>query len=367
MELTTQSADNPLPLGKIRVFVFNDNAWTNGAPDTEEAGLGGFQVGLEEQTGQRGHGRLQQQPALRRYLQDVERPGDARLRRDQQPRSGDVFHRRAPAARADCNGDPDSRWYQTTTIDGGLQLHGADRRGRRRHRCAGRAAVGAPEHPHRLLVRLRVLAARRSQHQRAPARSPARRATGWSGPPYTTGTFTDPVENPFVALSRRLDRPDRLRRPGRREPATSTSRTSRPATTTWPIWDEQLSYIMRFKPVTVAAGRDRRRQRRPDDDGSVGLGVSRWFGWLDGNGLQGPERQRAVDDGVEPPIANTDMDQRWRDGSIKEATFTDPNGDYVYPTAEGGALGRWIINEQGFARFSAVPGRRPCTTSTPAP
>ena len=51
IDLTVQSADNPLPLGKIRVFVFNDNAWTNGAPDTEEGGLGGFQVGLEEQTG----------------------------------------------------------------------------------------------------------------------------------------------------------------------------------------------------------------------------------------------------------------------------------------------------------------------------
>ena len=50
------------------------------------------------------------------------------------------------------------------------------------------------------------------------------------------------------------------------------------------------------------------------------------------------------------------MDQRWRDGSIKEATFTDPNGYYEYPTAEGGALGRWIVNEQGFARFSAFPG-----------
>src|SRR5262249_44548237 len=32
------------------------------------------------------------------------------------------------------------------------------------------------------------------------------------------------------------------------------------------------------------------------------------------------------------------------------------NGHYQYPTAEGGALGRWIINEQGFARFSAYPG-----------
>ena len=59
---------------------------------------------------------------------------------------------------------------------------------------------------------------------------------------------------------------------------------------------------------------------------------------------------------MDTPIANTDMDQRWRDGSIKEATFTDPNGHYQYPTAEGGALGRWIVNEQGFARFSAYPG-----------
>jgi hypothetical protein len=32
VDLTEQSADHPLPLGKIRVFVFNDNAWTNGAP-----------------------------------------------------------------------------------------------------------------------------------------------------------------------------------------------------------------------------------------------------------------------------------------------------------------------------------------------
>ena len=50
VDLTVQSADNPLPLGKIRVFVFNDNTWTNGAPDTEEGGLGNFQVGLTEQT-----------------------------------------------------------------------------------------------------------------------------------------------------------------------------------------------------------------------------------------------------------------------------------------------------------------------------
>src|SRR6266542_2696897 len=51
IDLTEQSEAHPLPLGKIRVFVFNDNAWTNGAPDTEETSLQGFKIGLEEQTG----------------------------------------------------------------------------------------------------------------------------------------------------------------------------------------------------------------------------------------------------------------------------------------------------------------------------
>src|SRR5262249_30328275 len=72
------------------------------------------------------------------------------------------------------------------------------------------------------------------------------------------------------------------------------------------------------------------------------------------------------DPGVDPTLSNTDMDQRWRDGSIKESTFTDSNGYYQYPTAEGGALGRWIINEQGFARFSAYPGPSPTDEHTAA-
>jgi hypothetical protein len=49
IDLTEASADHPLPAGKLRIFVFEDNAWTNGAPDTEEAaanqGLGGPRPG----------------------------------------------------------------------------------------------------------------------------------------------------------------------------------------------------------------------------------------------------------------------------------------------------------------------------------
>jgi hypothetical protein len=47
----------------------------------------------------------------------------------------------------------------------------------------------------------------------------------------------------------------------------------------------------------------------------------------------------------------TDVDQRWRDGSIKQETFTDATGHYEYPTAEGGPLGKFVIGEVGFSRF----------------
>ncbi len=79
---------------------------------------------------------------------------------------------------------------------------------------------------------------------------------------------------------------------------------------------------MRFKPVTVAAGQTV-DVNETGDDGSVGVGVSRWFGWLDGYVYKDLNGNGMMDPG-EPTLANTDMDQRWRDGSIKESTFTDP-------------------------------------------
>jgi hypothetical protein len=54
INLSEASEAHPLPTGKLRVFVFNDNAWTNSAPDAEEQtpglGMGGFHVTLTEQT-----------------------------------------------------------------------------------------------------------------------------------------------------------------------------------------------------------------------------------------------------------------------------------------------------------------------------
>ena len=162
-----------------------------------------------------------------------------------------------------------------------------------------------------------------------------------------------PVQNPFVALSDAST--DQTVYVGQGDADGNFDVQNVPAGDyNLAVWDEQLSYITRFKPVHVDPGQTV-EVNETGDDGSAGLGVSRWFGWLDGTVYKERNNDGRYDPG-DTPIPNTDMDQRWRDGSIKEGTVTDASGYYQYPTAEGGALGRWIINEQGFARFSAFPG-----------
>jgi len=127
--LTEQSDAHPLKLGNLRIFVFEDNAWTNGAPDAEESaatgGLGGFQVGLEEQTGNAVTVDYNNQPLC---------GGVCRTAADGFVEIKDL----GPATYfADvhtpdhCNPNPNApnrlttgpgTWVQTTTIDGGLQL-----------------------------------------------------------------------------------------------------------------------------------------------------------------------------------------------------------------------------------------------------
>ena len=349
--LTQQSADNPLPLGKINVFVFNDNAWTNGAPDTEEAGLGGFQVGLDEQTGSAVTVDYNNDPLCGGICTtssavadlgfvSISNLGPATYFIDVQPPEGP------------CNSDPDSRWYQTTTIDGGLQLiapteEGAD-------------GTGAPGEQLWEPPTIRTAYWFGFVCAPQPFATPgtgeitgtAKNWVEWA--PYTTGTFNDPVEDPFVALSDATT--DQTVFMGRGDAAGNFDIQGVPAGDyNLAVWDEQISYIMRFKPVHVDADATV-DVNETGDDGSIGLGVSRWFGWLDGYVYKDTNNNGTFDPGTDPTIANTDMDQRWRDGSIKESTITGPDGYYQYPTAEGGALGRWIINEQGFARFSAYPG-----------
>jgi large repetitive protein len=372
VDLTETDEDHPLPLAKIRVFVFNDNAWTNGAPDTEEAGLGGFQVELKEQTDNAvtvdynndplcgGICRTSNTPATRGFV-EINNLGPATYFIDVHPPAGP------------CNGNPDSQWYQTTTIDGGLSLWAPSEEGADGTGAPGEQLWEPPDI--RTAYWFGFVCAPRpfANFGSGEIVGTARNWVEWA--PYTVGTFTDPVENPLVALSDAST--DVAVYVGRGDEAGNFDIQGVPAGDyNLAIWDEQLSYIMRFKPVHVNPNQTV-DVNELGDDGSVGIGVSRWFGWLDGTVYKDVNGNGRYD-GPDTPIANTDVDQRWRDGSIKETTVTDPTGYYVYPTAEGGALGRWIINEQGFSRFSSYPGASvhdergdavnpSCWASTPMP
>lgn len=357
VDLSEASQTHPLPTGKLQVFVFNDNSWTNGAPDAEEQSpglnMGGFHVTLDEQTNSQVSVDYHNRPLCSEASGSITgSPGDCTTQDDGFMQINDLspatyFIKVTPPA-GPCNDDPDSRWRQTTTIDGGFPLLAGVEEGSDGSGAPGEMLWEAPN--------------RRTGYWFGFVCTPTPVADGYSGggtisgqafnwqgwPPFDTLIYDHrhPVDRPFVALTDqgtdttvwqgRGDTDGNFNVPGVRDGDYMLS-----------IWDEQLSYIMRFIPVTIQNG-------QPVDLGDVG--VSRWFGWLDGTTYLDRNGNGRYDDGVDQPLANTDMDQRWNDGSIKEQTFTDTTGHYEYPTAEGGALGKWFINEQGFSRFSAFPG-----------
>ena len=357
IELTEQSDAHPLPLGKIRVFAFEDNAWANGAPDTEEGPLEGFKVGLEEQTHNAVTVDYNNNPLCGGEcltgadgLVVVPDLGPATYFIDVHPPEGP------------CNDDPDSRWYQTTTIDGGLQLLAPVEEGSDGTGAPGEQLWEPPTNRTAYWFGFVCSPTPFANPGTGEITGTARNWQGW--PPFDVLTLGETVQNPFVALSDSTT--DRTVYIGQGDADGNFDIQGVPAGSyNLAIWDEQLSYIMRFKPIIVADGQTV-DANDTDPRGESGIGVSRWFGWLDGD-VYKDLNGNGVRDAGEPGIANTDMDQRWRDGSIKEATFTDSTGHYEYPTAEGGPLGRWFVNEQGFARFGVSGASMHCEYSPPTP
>jgi hypothetical protein len=365
VDLSEASAARPLPTGKIKFYVFNDNAWTNGAPDAEEitTGLGpnggtdmhGFHVTLEEQTNSQVHVDYHNRPLCTAPGSVTNTPGDCTTQSDGFVQINDLspatYFLYVTPPSGPCNSNPDSRWIQTTTFDGGL--------GQQTSVEEGSDGSGAPgeqlwEPPDR---RTAYWAGFVCVPQDWPSSGPnsngsgeiTGRAVNWQGwPPFDTLIFDEnhPVDKPYVTLSD--SNTDTTVWGGRGDEQGNFDIQNVPTGDYWlTIWDEQLNYILRFVQVHVDNG-----QTTDLSD----VGVSRWFGWLDGTTYLDKNGNGQYDPGVDQPLPNSAMDQRWPDGSIKEETTTDNTGRYEYPTAEGGQLGKWIINEQGFDRFSAYPG-----------
>ena len=148
-----------------------------------------------------------------------------------------------------CNSDPDSQWYQTTTIDGGCSCW---RRSRRVLTAPARRASNSGSRRTSARPTGSGSSARRGRSAtRAPARSPAPARNWVEWAPYTTGTYNDPVENPFVALSDSTT--DQTVYVGQGDAYGNFDIQRAGRAYNLAVWDEQLSYIMRFKPVTSPA------------------------------------------------------------------------------------------------------------------
>jgi hypothetical protein len=357
IDMSEASEAHPLPLGKIRVFVFNDNAWTNGAPDTGEGGLEGFQVTLEEQTNSQ---------VSVDYYNNPLCGGDCRTESDgfvQIDNLGPAtYFIYVTPPDTGCNPDGTGHWQQTTTIDGGFGLQAGVEEGSDGTGAPGEALWEPPNRQTGYWFGFVCTPFGFPAPGTATITGKARNWVSW--PPFEVLTMGEPVQEPFLALSN--NETDATVWSGRGDADGNFTIPDVPAGSyILSVWDEQLSYIIRFLPVDVTAGQ------------TVALGdvgVSRWFGWLGGyvymdsgvakNGTALPEGtagngvRDCVDpsdtDTCEPVVPNTDVDQRWRDGSIKEDTFTDAQGYYEYPQAEGGPLGKWFIGEVGFSRFGTT-------------
>ncbi len=198
--------------------------------------------------------------------------------------------------------------------------------------------------------------------------------TGW--PPFEEIVYNEPVYRPWIALNQTgVGALESQMYTGRGNPDGSFTIPDVPAGTySMAIWDEPLDYIITYRSVIV-----------PDTPNAVvdmgTIGIFRWFGWESGyvfmdDGLYvtnpatgatalipGPDQDgnprdnNGIRDCVDPValtgcergIPGLDLDIRFRDGSVKSATFTDRTGYYEFPE-ELGPMFKFDIAEVGFGR-----------------
>ena len=267
----------PIPEGTIKAFAFHDNAWVNNAPDDAEVGIPGLHVIL-----------------LDEFHQHVTVDGN-----------GDKL------CGGTCTTDADGFVEIPHMHPGGYFIEVLPPEGLRldpglhlRRRLPGLLRHGGgvatdPARPpsscgcRRASARSTPSASSRSRTGRttaAPAASAAPPATSSAGRPTRPSRSASPSRSPYVALSSNADDTQVYTAQGNKD-GTFTIPHVPAGSYTLSIWDEQLDYIIRFINVDVAQGQqvnldtiDGNGDGAPDN----GIGIPRWFGWLEGNVYNDP-------------------------------------------------------------------------------
>jgi hypothetical protein len=107
-------------------------------------------------------------------------------------------------------------------------------------------------------------------------------------------------------------------------------------------WDVALDNLLDVRVVTLASG------------ATVNLGdvaIGRWFGTLEGSVFY-DTNQNGFRNTNEVGIPDQILNVRFRDGSIFQSTFTDADGNYIFP--EFVPFGKWTIAEVDFGEFKST-------------
>ena len=339
---------NPIPTAQISIFVFEDNNPINNAPDLPaEQGIGGFTIVLEDAGGRYGiSAGLQSQDAFGNPLGTSYNPdgsvammGTGTIKTDA---SGMARIKNLAPGKYGISVVPPvgQAWQQTSTIEGTKIIDAWVKA----NEPAYFQEFGPPG-PHVFVGFVRPFAD-------ATVLTGGSTITGQvvnlhlSRPPdyafYNGGPFehTTPWVGLNLGVAGRGIYAQRCNSDG-----TFSIPNVSPGTYQLVVWDDNLDLVFAFHNVTVTG---------PTPPATVDLGDVPVFQWftrlkhyvfndLDGNGIWDPG---------EPPMADQNINLRWRDGTINQAVATAGEGDA--PFDEVFPFFSWQVAEVDFLRYKAT-------------
>ena len=157
----------------------------------------------------------------------------------------------------------------------------------------------------------------------------------------------NPVPSPYIALTN-IGGNDEQVWTGRGNPDGTFTISDVPAGLyQMAIWDLPIDHIIQFLTVRVTKD-DCGADLTPCTVNMGDIGIPPWFGKVRGT-VYIDQNENGIRDPGEVGLPNQDLDHRFKDGTIYNATFTDRNGNYEFP--EMFEWEHFLISEVGYGRF----------------
>ena len=369
--VTVNVNKEPLPYAQISIFIFNDNGPTNGAVDANEAGLGGFQITLEDAGGRYGisAGAMSQDAdgnpltnALDCFGGAPPLPGVILSCPDTPANQaaglvGQVLIKNLFPAKygiiTTAPQDPANSWVQTSTIEGTKVIDAWVKAGEPPYfsefgPVGVHAFVGFVSPESINLGRTgsnEITGAVTNFHMSRP---PVQ--TLWDSESYDALAHTRPWiglnSNGGLGPNIAAVQADLIEQPDGRTTANFTIPNVPNGDYQIVVWDSYLDQVIAYRSVSFPD------PLNPSFTGNVGnIPVFNWFARME-NHVFLDENGNGIREDGEGPLPEQAVNLRWRDGSVYQSFPTDLEGfvpfDQVFP------FFNWLVAEVDYTRFEAT-------------